>query len=68
MKGVFYLHPPETKYCVTWDVNQVLNLVKSSLLIKPEAVQTHPNPPETTRIQPETIRTHPNRTYYCPKK
>ena len=29
MKGVFRLSPPESKYFVTWDVNQVLNLLKS---------------------------------------
>ena len=29
MKGYFCLRPPEPKYFVTWDVNQVLNLLKS---------------------------------------
>ena len=28
-EGFFYLCPPEPKYFVTWDINQVLNLFKS---------------------------------------
>ena len=29
MKGFFCLRPPEPKYFVIWDINQVLNLLKS---------------------------------------
>ena len=28
MKGVYFMSPPEPKYFVTWDVNQVLSFLK----------------------------------------